>query len=141
MQFTTRKRRQTPTVIIVSLIDVLIVVLIFLMVTTTFKQQPALKLALPESSQAKAGATAGTVPVTVTIAKNGVLYFKDKDIPVTLDTLKRRLKEAAAQNPELTLSIRADTDAPWGQVVKVRDAAREANIKNVTGAVQAEKAR
>ena len=57
MRFFIRKRRSTPTIIIVALIDVLIVLLIFLMVTTTFKQQSALKLALPESSQSeKAGA-------------------------------------------------------------------------------------
>ena len=44
--------------IIVALIDILIVMLIFIIVTSTFKQQPALKLALPESSQAKkSGAT------------------------------------------------------------------------------------
>ncbi|NDD39996.1 MAG: biopolymer transporter ExbD [Verrucomicrobia bacterium] len=50
MQFTVRKRRNPPAVIIVSLIDVLMVVLIFLMVTTTFRQQPAVKLTLPESN-------------------------------------------------------------------------------------------
>ena len=53
MQFLVHKRRQTPAVIIVALIDVLIVLLIFLLATTTFKQQPSLKLALPESSQAQ----------------------------------------------------------------------------------------
>ena len=53
MRFLIHKRRNTPTVIIVALVDVLIVLLIFLMVTTTFKQQSALKLTLPESSQAK----------------------------------------------------------------------------------------
>ena len=53
MRFFVRKRRQTPTVIIVALIDVLIVLLIFLIVTPTFKQQPSLRLALPESSQAQ----------------------------------------------------------------------------------------
>ena len=57
MQFTARKRRSPPAVIIVSLIDVLMVVLIFLMVTTTFRQQPAVKLTLPESKQAKEGVT------------------------------------------------------------------------------------
>src|SRR5262249_47724727 len=55
MKFSNRKRRQAPTIIIISLIDILIVLLIFLMVTTTFKQQPALKLVLPESRQAKQG--------------------------------------------------------------------------------------
>ena len=65
MKFITRKRRQAPTIIIISLIDILIVLLIFLMVTTTFKQQPALKLTLPESKNAKAGAMEGNLVVTI----------------------------------------------------------------------------
>ncbi|HMO65707.1 MAG TPA: biopolymer transporter ExbD, partial [Verrucomicrobiota bacterium] len=66
MRFTTGKKRTPPAVIIVSLIDILIVLLIFLMVTTTFRQQPAVRLVLPESTQAQpTGATAETVLVTV----------------------------------------------------------------------------
>ncbi len=131
MQFTTHKRRQSPTVIIISLIDVLIVVLIFLMVTTTFKQQPAVKLALPESSQPKTGAAENSLVVTIT--KQGPLYLKTE--PVTLDKLKELLIAAVRANPNTTLAIRADTDAPWGQVVKVRDAAQAANIKAVSAYV------
>jgi biopolymer transport protein ExbD len=127
MQFTTRKRRQSPTVIIISLIDVLIVVLIFLMVTTTFKQQPAVALALPESSQPKSGASPNALEVT--ISKQGPLYFK-KD-PVTLEKLREDLIEAARANPSTTLGIRADTDAPVGLLIKVKDAAQAANIKTV----------
>jgi biopolymer transport protein ExbD len=134
MQFAIRKRRGTPTVIIVSLIDVLIVVLIFLMVTTTFKQQAALKVVLPESSQQKGGATGDTV--SVAIPKNGLLYFNGALDPITSDKLQQKLKEAATANPNLTLAIRADTDAPWGQVVKVRDAAKAANIKSVSASVR-----
>jgi len=51
MRFLVRKRRTAPAVIIVALIDVLIVLVIFLLVTTTFKQQPAMHLTLPESTQ------------------------------------------------------------------------------------------
>ena len=134
MQFTTRKRRQTPTVIIVALIDVLIVVLIFLMVATTFKKQPALKLALAESKEAKAGAASDADAVIVTIPKSGPVYFKSN--PVTFDALQQRLKEAVRANPNLTLVIHADTDSPWGQMVKVRDAAKEANILNVVASVK-----
>jgi biopolymer transport protein ExbD len=133
MQFSTRRRRPAPTVIIVSLIDVLIVVLIFLMATTTFKQQPALKLALPESNQPKTGATPKNA-IIVTITKNGVLYYKTD--PVTLEALQRDLTAAARLNPETSIAIRADTDAPWGKVVKVRDAAKAANIKSVSASVQ-----
>jgi biopolymer transport protein ExbD len=125
MNFTSRKKRQTPTVIIVSLIDVLIVVLIFLMVTTTFKQMPAVKLALPESNQPKSGAADNALIVTV--PKQGPIYLKTD--PVTLETLKTRLVEAVRENPKTTLAIRADTETPVGELVKVMDAAKDANIK------------
>jgi len=54
-------------VIIVALIDILIVLVIFLVVTTTFKQQPALKLALPESNQAKQSGAKEDAPLMVSI--------------------------------------------------------------------------
>ncbi|MGA2749840.1 MAG: biopolymer transporter ExbD [Verrucomicrobiota bacterium] len=126
MRFTASKRRQPPSVIIVSLIDVLTVVLIFLIVTSTFKQQPAVKLVLPEAKQPKAGSSENA-PLIVTISKQGLLYFKTD--PVTLDRLQRDLVEAVTANPEAKLAIRADTDAPWGQVVKVMEAATAAHIK------------
>ncbi|HEX3717460.1 MAG TPA: biopolymer transporter ExbD [Verrucomicrobiae bacterium] len=132
MQFTSRKRRGPPTVIIISLIDVLIVVLIFLMVTTTFKQQPSVKLTLPESKEAKAGSSENLR--IVTISKQGVLYL-DKD-PMTLAKLQEKLVEAAKANPSTTVAVSADADAPWGLVVKVRDAAQSANIKQVNANVK-----
>lgn len=128
MQFTTRKRRQAPAVIIISLIDVLIVVLIFLMVTTTFKQQPAVKLVLPESKQRKSGASENAL--VVTIPTKGPISLQTT--PVTIEELQKRLTEAASKNPETSLSIRADTDAPFGQIIKVMDAAKAANIKVVS---------
>jgi biopolymer transport protein ExbD len=49
------KKRRAPSIIIVSLIDILAILLIFFIVTTTFKKdQPQLKIALPESKSAAA---------------------------------------------------------------------------------------
>jgi biopolymer transport protein ExbD len=132
MQFNTRKRRQNPTIIIISLIDVLIVVLIFLIVTTTFKQQPAVTLALPESSQAKSGASPNALDVT--ISKQGLLYLK-KD-PVTVDKLQNDLTEAVRANPEISLVIRADKEAPWGKVLSVFGAAKAVGITRIVSDVQ-----
>ena len=125
MRFLGHKRRSTPTVIIISLIDVLLVVLIFLMVTTTFKQLPAIQLALPESKQAKPGAADNALILSV--PKQGPLYLKTD--PITMDSLQQRLIEAVRLNPQTTLAIRADTDTPVGLLVKVMDAAKAANIK------------
>jgi biopolymer transport protein ExbD len=51
-----------------------------------------------------------------------------KSDPVTLDSLPQKLAEAIRVNPKTTLAIRADTEAAWGQVVKVVQAANAAHI-------------
>ncbi len=131
MRFLIRKRRQAPAVIIVALIDILIVLLIYLMVTTTFKQQPALRLALPESSQAQKTGANETAPLLVTIDPQGNLRFGPEGKPVTIERLKEELVTATARTPDLRVALSADKAAPFGQVVKVMDAAKEAKIKMV----------
>ena len=134
MQFTVRKRRNPPAVIIVSLIDALIVVLIFLMVATTFKQHPALKLALPESKQAtNQGGTENNIVVSIA-KQDPYLYIGER--PVTSDKLQEELTAKAAQNPKVSLSIFSDGGAPVQQLFKVMDAAKAASIKNITAATK-----
>ncbi len=131
MRFQVRKRKQAPAVIIVALIDILIVLLIFLMVTTTFKQQPALKLALPESSQAQKTGANEAPPMVVSIDPAGNLRLGADAKPVTLERLKEELLAAVAKTPDLKLAISADTKAPFGQIVKVLDVAKDAKLKAV----------
>src|SRR3954465_689187 len=132
MHFAIRKRRQTPAVIIVALIDVLIVLLIFLMVTTAFKQQPALKLALPQSSQAQKTGTQENPPLVITIDPTGNLRLGTEGKPVTVDQLKADLLAAIAKSPNLKLAISGDEGAPWGKIVKVMDTAKEVGIQGVS---------
>lgn len=129
MHFYVRKRRTTPAIIIVALIDVLIVLVIFLMVTTTFKQQAAMKVQLPDSSQSKKSGANENPPFVVSISTNGV-YFVEKN-PVTFEQLEGQLKAAVAKNPNLTLAINADENSPWGKIVRLRDAAAAANVKSL----------
>ena len=131
MQFLVHKRRQAPAVIIVALIDVLIVLLIFLMVTTTFKQQPALRLALPESSQAQKTGESESAPLVVSIDAQGILRLGADARPVTPAELKSELTSMAEKSADLKLAISADKAAPFGEIIKVMDAAKEAHIKMV----------
>jgi biopolymer transport protein ExbD len=129
MHFYVRKRRNTPAVIIVALIDVLVVLVIFLLVTTTFKQQAALKVQLPDSSESKKPGANENPPFIVSIDTNGVYYVEK--MPVTFQQLEDQLKARVAKNPNLALAINADENAPWGKVVKLRDAAAAANVKSL----------
>ena len=130
MRFFVRKRRPTPTVIIVALIDILIVLLIFLMVTTTFKQQPALRLALPESTQAQKTGANENAPLIVTIDDKGSLRLGPGGLPITFEQLKAELLARVQAKPDLKIAISADRNGPIGQMVKVMDAVKEAGIKS-----------
>ncbi len=132
MRFTSHKRRRAPSVIIVSLIDVLLVVLIFLMVTSTFKKKelPSLKLALPESKQAKPGPATDSKPFVVHVTTNFPFFYLENR-PVTLDRLQNELAEAAKKDPQLKLAIKADKKAPFGEVIKVIDAGKVAQVKSI----------
>jgi biopolymer transport protein ExbD len=135
MKFGFKRRRTPPAVIIVALIDVLMVVLIFLMVASTFKQNPALRLALPESNQAKTTTETGDTLV-VTIGKQAPHLFLGQ-LPVTYEKLRAELTASAKRNPLLRLAIRADAEAPFGEVVRVMDAAKDAGIKTVSAQTRA----
>lgn len=134
MRFYPRKRRSPPAIIIVALIDVLIVLLIFLMTTTTFKQQSAMKLALPESSQAEKTGASEDAPLVVSIESTGNLRLGGGTdaLPLTADNLRSELISRVSKNPELKLAINADKAAPFGQIVKVMDAAKDAKVKFVS---------
>ncbi len=129
MHFYVRKRRNTPAVIIVALIDVLVVLVIFLLVTTTFKQQAALEAWLPDSSESKKPGANENPPFIVKYDGNGVYYVEK--MAVTFQQLEDQLKARVAKNPNLALAINADENAPWGKVVKLRDAAAAANVKSL----------
>ena len=127
MRFLHKKRSRTPAVIIVSLIDVLLVVLIFLMVTTTAKKtEPALKLNLPNSNEAKPGA-AENKPFVILVATN-FPYFFIGDRATTIDKLQAELADAVKTNAGLAVSVRADKMAPFGEIVKLIDATKVAQV-------------
>jgi biopolymer transport protein TolR len=131
MLFKPPKRHRPPAIIIVALVDVLLVVLIFMMVATTFRtpQQPALKLALPESTQTNRVAADSERLVVTVDRQPPFLYLGDR--PVTYERLREELQRSAELNPAVTLSLRADDAAPFGQIVRVMDAARENGIQTV----------
>ena len=131
MNFSGRKRRRAPSIIIVSLIDVLLVVLIFLMVTTAFKETPAFKRTLPETTQQapRTGVTESP-PLIITITTNAPHFYVGK-IAMTFDRLKAELTQRAKENPRLVVALRADDQAAYGNVVKVTEAAQAAEVKEI----------
>jgi biopolymer transport protein ExbD len=134
MKFYTRKRK-SPQLIIVSLIDILAILLIFFIVTTTFrKNQPQLEINLPESKTAVPAATQQDVPILLRVKNADTITLDDK--PVAIENLATTLKSLRESSPDRSLAMQADTEAPFGVVVHVLDALKEAGVKNIPAFTQ-----
>jgi biopolymer transport protein ExbD len=132
MRFTTRKRRQPPAVIIISLIDILIVLLIFLMVTTSFRQVPALRINLPQSTSPPKQGASSIPPMIVTIAKTPPFLYLNKN-PVTLTKLQEEFTSAVGRDTNASVAIHPDKEAPIQELIDVLTAATSARIKTQVG--------
>lgn len=126
MRFIDRRRRPPPSIIIVSLIDILVVLLIFLIATTTFKQQPAIKLVLPESRQPREGGADDNV--VITIAKEPPHFYLGQ-LPVSASQLESELAQRAAKNPDASVALRMDAGATASNWVKVLDFVKAAGFR------------
>lgn len=128
MRFYARKRR-SPAVNVVSLIDILAILLIFFIVTTTFKKnQPQLKIALPESKSAAAAEQEET-PFLLEVKDEQTLQLDGQ--PVTLEALSVELRRVNETNPKRGIALQADEGVPFRVIVKIIDALREAGIRNL----------
>jgi biopolymer transport protein ExbD len=136
MQFYTRKRRNLF-VNVVSLIDILAILLIFFIVTTTFrKKQPQVQINLPESKAAETAPAATTEPVVLRVKTADQISLDDK--PVALDQLAAAIQAARKAQPKRGIALQADREAPFGVVVKVLDALKQAGIQDVPAFTQPE---
>ncbi len=128
MQFYARSRRK-PAIIIVSLIDILAILLIFFIVTTTFKRdQPQVKINLPESASA-VEAPAESQPLLISIDSEDKVYVDGEEVDfVQLDGV---IADIIENSPERGFALQADKDAGFGVVIRVMDTFQQNGIKNL----------
>ncbi len=123
--------REEPEINLTSLIDVVFLLLIFFMVSTTFERHSLLRLDLPEAATAETE----TVPniIEMVITDDGRLFIDDQMLAdADRSTLQAAIVERFADNPEATLVVRADAEAPHRLVVRVLDAAAAEGIRRLT---------
>lgn len=88
------------------------------------------------SSESRTRLSDLNLPLRIYIDANGDLRFGTHEKPVTIEEVKSRLSEERKRNPNVRLSILADKTAPFGQIIKVMDAAKEGKISGVDASVK-----
>lgn len=123
-------RKRKPIINITSLIDVLFLLLIFFMVSSTFKEQPGMKLELPESKSFEQTEIKELV-LQIKIDDSGREELVLNSQPIVIDSLAARLGAMSDQVEDKTLTIKADKKIQHGLVVKVMDVAKQSGFKKL----------
>jgi biopolymer transport protein TolR len=107
-------------------VDVMLVLVVIFIITAPLLAS-SVRLDLPRTDAAQAGQAPAFV--TLAVDKSGQAYLNDK--PVNAEQLAQGLAQAAAQNPDTEVQLRADTAVPYGRVVDVMGAAQKAGLNRI----------
>jgi biopolymer transport protein TolR len=111
---------------VTPLVDVMLVLVVIFIITAPLLAS-SVRLDLPRTDAAQAGQPPAFV--TLAVDKAGQAFLNDK--PVTAEQLAQGLAQAAAQNPNTEVQLRADTAVPYGRVVEVMGAAQKAGLNRI----------
>jgi len=127
---------EDPEISLTSLIDVVFLLLIFFMVSTTFEHQAVLKVDLPEASEVS---TPENQPDSfeLVIDKNGQFYLNDRQlIDGRPQTVRAALMEAAGDDRNMPIVLRADSETPHHFVVTAMDVAAQLGFQKLSIAAE-----
>jgi biopolymer transport protein TolR len=111
---------------VTPLVDVMLVLLIIFMVTAPILQQ-GVPVDVPKVA---GGPLAGQEEqLVVNVGKGGETYLNDTPMP--LEQLTEKLRAIVAARPDRQLYVRADQAVPYGTVMRVMGAVRDAGLTRV----------
>lgn len=111
---------------VTPLVDVMLVLLIIFMVTTHFVSESGLKINLPKTATAEASSTAS---VMVSIDEQGELFLMDEAVDIS--GLKANLAREVKLNSDVRVTVAADGQIPYRQVMSVLDAIKQSGVTRV----------
>jgi biopolymer transport protein ExbD len=112
--------REEPEVNLTSLIDVVLLLLVFFMVSTSFLKATEIRLQLPQAEAVPREEPPAEIEIIVSAAGD---YFVDGRELVNRrpETLQRAIEQAAGEQRDLPVTIRADGRASHQAVVTAMD--------------------
>lgn len=127
---------EDPEISLTSLIDVVFLLLIFFMVSTTFERQAVLKVDLPEAQNVNAPQDQ---PITfeLVIDANGQYYLNDRQlVDGRPATLRAAFEEAAGDDRDVPVILRADAQTPHHFVVTAMDVTAQLGFRRLSIATE-----
>ncbi len=125
MIFESRHRRFLAEINIIPLVDVVLVLLLIFMVTAPMLHR-GIDITLPRSSS---NTITPDERLIISIEPDEAIYIGKER--VTIFGLRKRLHEAKASNPMVSVYLRADSRISYGRIVQVMDEVKRIGIERL----------
>lgn len=122
-----RKSGHITGINVAPLIDVIFILVIFFMVSSTLIIHKGMLVKLPKAKNVKSVTQAKLV---VYITKEGNIFVNEDEI--SLVDLKSKIAEFIKLTNKRDVTIKADKEIIYGEVIKVIDICKEAGILNIS---------
>jgi biopolymer transport protein TolR len=121
----TRRRSVLAQINVTPFVDVMLVLLIIFMVTAPMMEK-GVDVALPEVANAP-NLTAAKEPLVITVTREGSIRIEKHQVS-SPDKLAPVLQQVLAGRQDQTVYLEADKTVPYGRVVQVMAAIRQAGV-------------
>lgn len=129
MRIRDQRAYDEPGIDLVPLIDVILVLIIFFVITTTFDVRSTLQLQLPVASP-QAPPPARTLNIIVNA--DGRYFVGEREVLRTdIEAVKQAIVEAAGEDREQAVMLRADARTPYQAVVTAQDALAQLGFRRI----------
>ncbi|MCI0654117.1 MAG: biopolymer transporter ExbD [Methylococcaceae bacterium] len=129
-----RQQRENLEINMIPMVDVVLCLLIFFMVTTTFSRVTELQIQLPE---AKGQQLVEKNAIEINVDAEGNYFVNQhRVVDRNIEMLKKAILDASRDRNKPTLLIGADANASHQSVIRVLDAAKQANFVHITFATK-----
>ncbi len=125
MDIDPKDRRYLSEINVVPLVDVVLVLLIIFMITAPLLYR-GIDIALPTS---QSNTIEPTERLVVTVEQDGRIFLDKERVPA--DNLVAAFNSARTRSPDISVYLRADEGVPYGVVVSVMDAVKQAGISQM----------
>ncbi|MAA79600.1 MAG: hypothetical protein CL916_10105 [Deltaproteobacteria bacterium] len=120
--------REEVRIELTPLIDIIFQLVLFFMVSTTFDEDPAIDIALPESSSEQV--VSKDVSTEIWIDKKGVILVDQ--LSVSSAELESMVQQKLKINQELLIIVNADQNVEHQKVVSLIDELQQIGVKNIS---------
>ena len=129
MRIRDQRAYDEPAIDLVPLIDVVLVLIIFFVITTTFDVRSTLQLQLPTASPQQ---PAPPQTLNILVNADGRYFVGDREVLRTgIEAVKQAIAEAAGDDRDQAVMLRADARTPYQAVVTVQDALAQLGFRRI----------